>query len=117
MNWLVDAQLPRRLAVSLNRSGENAVHTLELPLANGTPDSDIIRIADLENRIVVTKDHDFVNSFLLHGKPKRLLLISTGNITNADLVLLVEANLARILAMFVSGTYIELNRHHLILHG
>ena len=117
MNWLIDAQIPRRLAALLNQCGENAIHTLYLRLANSTSDEEMMRVADVENRTIVTKDHDFVNSFLLHGKPKRLLLISTGNITNSDLDSLVEANLPRILVMFDTGTFVELNRSHLILHG
>jgi len=32
-------------------------------------------------------------------------------------VSLFEENLAAIIAMFASGTFVELNRHHLILHA
>jgi predicted nuclease of predicted toxin-antitoxin system len=35
--------------------------------------------------VVVTKDSDFVNSFLLSRRPRKLLLVSTGNIGNAEL--------------------------------
>jgi len=117
MNWLIDAQLPQRLASMLKGHGESAVHTLDLPIGNATSDSAITDIANRESRIVVTKDQDFVNSFLLHGKPKQLLLISTGNISNDDLVFLIETNLPAILAMFATGAFVELNRQHLILHG
>jgi predicted nuclease of predicted toxin-antitoxin system len=34
-----------------------------------------------EGRVVVTKDTDFVTSFLLRGVPPKLPLISTGNIS------------------------------------
>lgn len=117
MNWLIDAQLPKRLASLLNDQGENAVHTLDLPLGNVTPDSAITEVADRETRIVVTKDQDFVNSFLLNEKPKQLLLISTGNIANTDLVSLLATNLPAIRTMFASGAFVELNRQHVILHS
>lgn len=117
MNWPIDAQLPKRLASLLNEQGESAVHTLDLPLGNFTPGSAITEIADRESRIVVTKEQDFVNSFLLNGKPRQLLLIATGNIANHDLVSLLAANLPAIRTMFASGTFVELNRQHLILHG
>ncbi len=39
MNFLVDAQLPRRLARILTGAGHDAVHTLDLPNANRTPRS------------------------------------------------------------------------------
>ena len=45
-------------------------------------DETITQIAVDEGRIVVTKDSDFVDSFLLMGRPPYLLLISTGNVGN-----------------------------------
>lgn len=38
MKFLVDAQLPRRLAVRLSQAGLEAIHTLDLPDGNRTPD-------------------------------------------------------------------------------
>ena len=85
MNFLVDAQLPQRMTAWLTAAGCNAVHTLDLPDANRTTDVQINELADREQRIVVTKDADFVDSHLLQGRPARLLLISTGNIGNRSL--------------------------------
>jgi predicted nuclease of predicted toxin-antitoxin system len=39
MNFLIDAQLPRRFVVWLREAGHDALHTLDLPLKNRTPDS------------------------------------------------------------------------------
>jgi predicted nuclease of predicted toxin-antitoxin system len=50
-------------------------------------------VAIREGRIVVTKDNDFITSFLLRGTPPKLLLISTGNISNDALSKLFAANL------------------------
>jgi predicted nuclease of predicted toxin-antitoxin system len=93
MKFLVDAQFPRRLAAWLNATGFDAVHTLDLPLGNETPDTFINDFSIAEQRIVITKDSDFVDSFLLHKKPYKLLLISTGNIRNAELEALFQANI------------------------
>ncbi len=41
MKFLIDAQLPRRLADWLRGAGYEAVHTLELPAGNRTQDYDI----------------------------------------------------------------------------
>jgi predicted nuclease of predicted toxin-antitoxin system len=38
----VDAQLPRRLARLLAAANHDAVHTLDLPLRNLTPDDEIL---------------------------------------------------------------------------
>ncbi len=39
MNFLVDAHLPRKRATLLNAKGHHAIHTLDLPLRNRTPDA------------------------------------------------------------------------------
>jgi predicted nuclease of predicted toxin-antitoxin system len=64
MKFLLDAQLPRRLAVKLQEAGHDAVHTLNLPLGNRTPDSAINEISLSEHRVVVTKEADFVTHSL-----------------------------------------------------
>ena len=60
MKFIVDAQLPRRLARELAAFGHDVVHTLDLPAANRTHDGDITALAIREKRIVITKDNDFV---------------------------------------------------------
>ena len=69
MNFLVDAHLPRRLAQRLSEAGHDAVHTLDLPRKNRTTDNEIHEISVRERRVVVTKDADFVNSFLTARQP------------------------------------------------
>ena len=69
MKFLVDAQLPRRLARQLAAAGHDVLHTLDLPDGNRTPDSAIIERADRENRVVVTKDADFVTLHTLTRTP------------------------------------------------
>lgn len=96
MKFLVDAQLPRRLAPWLSDTGHDARHTLDLPNRNRTTDAEVCAIAEQEERIVVTKDDDFVRSYVLNGQPPRLLLIATGNIGNIELLELIQANFATI---------------------
>ncbi len=69
MKFIVDAQLPRRLALRLREAGYDAVHTLDLPHGNRITDSEINRLSELETRVVVTKDADFVNSFIVARRP------------------------------------------------
>ncbi|MBS0266852.1 MAG: DUF5615 family PIN-like protein [Planctomycetes bacterium] len=72
MNFLVDAQLPRRMTGWLTDSGGDAIHTLDLPESNRTTDDQVIEVADREQRVIVTKDADFVDGHILHGRPARL---------------------------------------------
>jgi len=117
MKFLVDAQLPRRLAHSLNAAGHDAVHTLDLPDGNRTTDSQINALSENQQRVVITKDADFVNRFVLSGRPYKLLLISTGNITNAELEALFLSQLAAISEAFGTYRFVELNRTALIIHS
>ncbi len=55
MNFLVDAQLPRRLANRLREAGHDAQHALDLPGKNRTTDAEIIEIAAREHRVVIMK--------------------------------------------------------------
>jgi predicted nuclease of predicted toxin-antitoxin system len=73
MKFLVDAQLPRRLARSLSAAEHDALHTLDLPLGNATSDRELCEVCLREQRVLVTKDADFTNSFFLKREPHRLL--------------------------------------------
>jgi|SRR5215218_6257962 len=116
MKFLVDAQLPRRLVGRLREAGHDALHTLDLPLGNRTTDVAINELSAREGYAVVTKDSDFVNSFLLSREPYKLLLVSTGNISNAELEALFLSNLERIAEGFETLDFIELDRKALIFH-
>jgi len=117
MRFLVDAHLPRGLARQLQAAGHDALHTLDLPQGNRTLDEEINSISTAEQRIVVTKDSDFVDSFVLRHQPWKLLLVSTGNISNHDLEALFAANLASITNGFATFDYIEVSRTNIILHS
>lgn len=117
MRFLLDAHLPRRLARRLREAGHEALHTLDLPLGNRTTDTFINELSAREQFVVVTKDSDFVNSFLLRREPYKLLLVSTGNIRNAELETLFLTNLDRIAEGFGSFDYIEIDRKSVIFHS
>ena len=117
MKFVVDAQLPRRLARELAASGHDAIHTLDFPAANRTPDKEIVALAIRENRIVVTKDNDFVVSFFLQGTPPKLLLISTGNISNDQLSKLLAANLTALESAFDKYSFVELSALTITIHA
>ncbi len=116
MRFLIDAQLPRRLAVRLVALGHEAIHTADLPAGNQTPDRVICAEADVTDATVVTKDADFVISRTLHGSPRRLLVIATGNIDNLTLIKLIEVNLGAIEQAVAMQSHVELNATRLIIH-
>jgi predicted nuclease of predicted toxin-antitoxin system len=117
MKFLVDAQLPRRMAAWLAAASCDAVHTLDLPDRNRTADAQINDVADREQRVVVSKDADFVDGHLLRGRPAKLLLISTGNISNRDLEALVVPLIPDIVREFQAHSFLELGAGGLVIRG
>jgi len=117
MNFLIDANLSRRLVELFRGRSHQVVHILDLPDGNNTTDLAILQYADEQNCIVATKDSDFTTSFWLKNRPDKLLLISTGNIHNKELESLLVANFDQIIADLSSNRFVELSREHVIVHA
>jgi predicted nuclease of predicted toxin-antitoxin system len=93
MKFLVDAQLPRNVAHMLQSVGYDTIHTKDLPNRNATTDEEINMISIQENRIVISKDSDFLDSFIIRKQPYKLLQVTTGNIKNTELEAIFLKNL------------------------
>jgi predicted nuclease of predicted toxin-antitoxin system len=109
VRFLVDAHLPPKLCDVLASVGHDATHTRSLPRGNATPDPDLTRIADSEERVLMSKDSDFFYSHLLLGTPRKLLLVRTGNLSTSSLVRLVEGHLEAIVTALETHSLIELH--------
>lgn len=116
MRFLVDAQLPRSLAVHLAGLGHDAIHVKELPTGGRTTDSEITSTADADRRVVVTKDADFRHTHETGGHPQRLLLVVVGNTRNRELLEHFSAHHVTIVAAFEEADFVELGRESLTLH-
>ena len=90
MKFIVDTQLPPRLATYLTEQGYDCVHTTDFEDGHLLEDDEIILIATEQDRTVITKDSDFSEYFLLRGAPPTVLLIEFGNIGNAQLIALFD---------------------------
>ena len=115
MRFLLDAQLPKRLAIIFAEAGHDVIHTSSLPLGNRTPDKDLIGIAERDQRVIVTKDRDFEFSHLVRGEPSKLLLDTTGNMTNRDLAAVLAESLATIAEAFIHVGYVELTPSSVVI--
>lgn len=116
MKFLVDAQLPVRLARLLQAAGYDAIHTKDLPQQNATTDAEINPISLQQSRIVITKDTDFFNSFLIRQQPYKLLQFTTGNITNAELETLFLKNVTQLVQLFQQHSLREMSRDAIVIH-
>ncbi|WP_276502252.1 DUF5615 family PIN-like protein [Terrimonas pollutisoli] len=86
MKFLIDAQLPLSLKDFFISRGFDCLHTLDLEFGNETPDKIINAISITEQRIVVTKDSDFLDSFIVKKEPFKLILVKLGNTSKNDLL-------------------------------
>ncbi len=116
MKWLIDAYLPGRLAKVLHNKGYDILHTDDLPNKERTNDNEIRKVAIDQNRILITKDSDFLDSHLIQGIPSKLLLVTTGNIINKELINLFDKYFETVIRLFDTYDLIELDKEQIIGH-
>ncbi len=117
MKFLIDAQLPKKLALYLDTLGYDAIHTLNLPNQNKSKDSELNEISIEQKRVIISKDRDFVESLLISNKPYKLLYINTGNITNKELQSLVDKNMNMLVDALKNSKFVELTSKHITVHN
>lgn len=86
MKFLIDAQLPPSLKKLFTDKGFDCIHTLDLEHGNDTSDKMISQISVSEQRILITKDSDFFDSFIVKNEPYKLILVKLGNTSKKDLI-------------------------------
>jgi predicted nuclease of predicted toxin-antitoxin system len=85
VNFIVDAQLPPALVRWICDRGHNATHAFDLGF-QVTEDTRIWEYAQSQNAILIGKDEDLVDFWILSKKPVRLVWIRKGDCLNAALV-------------------------------
>lgn len=114
MKFIVDAQLPITLAVLLREKGFDALHTSELPNGNDTTDDEINRLSLAENRVVISKDSDFYDSFSAKKEPYKLLQVKTGNIKNSQLIELFDKNIELITQNLEESSVVQISQNLIV---
>ncbi len=116
MKLIVDAQLPVKLCEILNQLGLESIHVDELPKGDETSDVEIAAFADREDLVVATKDFDFYHSHMTLRKPKRLFLVTTGNLKNRQLFDLFRNNALIIKNALNRSSFVELSNDGITEH-
>jgi predicted nuclease of predicted toxin-antitoxin system len=94
VNFLIDAQLPPALARWIATQGHQANHVFEVGL-QAADDGPIWEFARKETAVIVSKDEDFVDRWLLSDRPVPLVWIRKGNCSNRALLAWLEPLVAR----------------------
>ena len=100
--WL-DAQLPPQLAGWIEANLQmKAVAVRDLGLRDSS-DRDIFEAARVANAILISKDSDFVELVLGRGSPPKLIWITCGNVSNANLQILCKSKLREAIKLLEGG--------------
>ncbi|MCB0581315.1 MAG: DUF5615 family PIN-like protein [Phaeodactylibacter sp.] len=98
------SQLPRKLSNKLDELGADSIHVSHYLAGHLFDDVEIKEIAIEQDRIIVSKDIDFHNHFVLKGSPPRILLLKVGNISNKDLLNFIDRHYPEISSFFEQGS-------------
>ena len=105
MNFLIDANLPRRLARRLTQLGHASAHISEW-LPSDAADDLIWRLAVERRYVIITKDADYLHLARSGHPATPLLWLRIGNCDVLQAVALVEEHLPAIEATLATGQMI-----------
>jgi predicted nuclease of predicted toxin-antitoxin system len=85
LNFLVDAQLPPQLGRWIASRGHEATHVFDAGLLAAT-DAAVWQHAIDQQAIIVSKDEDFVDRWLVSDNPVTVIWVRKGNCSNRALL-------------------------------
>lgn len=117
MKFLCDVHISFKFARHVNSLGFECIHVNTILDKWFTIDSKIARFSDENDYILITKDFDFKNSFLVNKSPKKLIKINLGNISNERLIEIFNLNLHKIKSINDAHNcfMLEIDKHYLNL--
>jgi predicted nuclease of predicted toxin-antitoxin system len=104
LRFIVDTQLPPSLAEFFKRRGFDATHVVDYSKGALMSDQEIITVAKDESRVIITKDSDFMDYYLLKGYPPAVLLLQLGNIKNSELFAHLNKLTEQITSLYLENT-------------
>lgn len=112
MKFLCDVHISYRIVRHIEYLGYEAFHVNEILNKWNTKDKDICIYADKNDLIVLTKDSDFRNSFLISGTPNKLVKINLGNVSTNALRDIISENIESMKLLYSKGAFmIEIDQN------
>ena len=117
MKFLCDVHIPYKLSKHLEKLGYESTH-INLHLDKWyTKDNKIIAYADSNDMILISKDSDFRDSYFVKGSPKKLIKINLGNISNQELIEMIEKNIKLIKQLSKKEKFcIEIDKDGIVIY-
>jgi predicted nuclease of predicted toxin-antitoxin system len=78
VKYLIDNQLPPKLAQWLTEQGHDGIHLQAVGLA-GAQDMEVLEYAGLHGMVLISKDEDFFHLALSRPGPWRVIWVRLGN--------------------------------------
>ena len=93
------------------------MHVNGLPDSFYSSDKDICKFSDQNDYVVITKDSDFLDSYLVQQTPTKLIKVNLGNISTSDLIIIFERHFDFFCTYFEKGSgCIEVSKNSLFVH-
>ncbi|MGH7022622.1 MAG: DUF5615 family PIN-like protein [Caulobacteraceae bacterium] len=102
MQFLVDANLPRRLCHWLTGLGHQCDHVLDLGLGQASDEVIWVRATQIDT-VIVTKDQDFADRVTVTRTGPAVVWLRTGNGATVDLIAMLTPMMPTIEARLASG--------------
>jgi predicted nuclease of predicted toxin-antitoxin system len=102
VKFVVDNQLPTALAQYLRKRGFDCQHVLEGGLGDAL-DTDICRHAEVQERIIISKDEDFLYFAKQHEARIKVIWVRLGNCRTSVLLAAFERSWPRIESSLKAG--------------
>ena len=116
MKFLCDVHISVKVVKFIKSRGYECLHVKNILDGTRTKDKEICKFADAYDYIVITKDSDFRNSFFVLNSPLKLIKINLGNISNNELIDIINANLDKFKIYFTEKSkIIEINKNSIVV--
>ena len=102
MRFLLDANLPARLAQEFTDTGHDCTH-MEALLPRYAPDTEIARIANDSGAVLVSRDADFVQLSSNRTLTVPLIWVRLGNLRRAAMASAIRARLPAMVRSIEAG--------------
>jgi predicted nuclease of predicted toxin-antitoxin system len=91
LKFLCDVHISFKIKRALEGWGFVAIHANELPNSDRSTDKEIAQYCFDNGCILISKDFDFVDSYLLGKIPPKFLKVNLGNISKDELIYKIKA--------------------------
>ena len=112
MTFWLDAQFLPQFAPWLSETFGVEVYSLRFLGLRDATDMEIFQKAKLAKVIITSKDQDFIDLIQRLGSPPKLIWVTLGNVTNANLRRHFQVTFNKVIKLLETSDIVELSAAH-----